>query len=174
MVAGTALRRRRGLLGGGAAAGLVATAAALVALNLTPTSREPLPPAAIGAPEPSTDPTCSPQMRREPIDARIFLRQDITDQQRLDLRDALQSYPPVRRVTFAGHDEAYARFRKSYRDNPDLVGSVEPEQLPESFQVELVRTADYARLAAKFRDASGVDQIAANPCAYRTGSGEGE
>ncbi|SCG76463.1 permease-like cell division protein FtsX [Micromonospora humi] len=175
MVAGTALRRRRGLLAGGTAAGLVAVAATLVALNLAPSSTEPVSPVvAAGALLPSADPTCDRRWGRETVDVRVFLRPEITDQQRLDLRDALRSDPLVRNVTFQGHDEAYARFKEMYRDSPDLVNAVKPEQMPESFQVTLARAADFSRLVAGFRHTGGVDQILGGPCPARSGAGEGE
>ncbi|WDP98169.1 hypothetical protein PVK74_19975 [Micromonospora chalcea] len=62
MAGGAALRRRRRLVTGGTAACLVTIAAVLVALNLTPTSREPVPPVvAAGALMPSADATCERQ-----------------------------------------------------------------------------------------------------------------
>ncbi|QLQ38391.1 permease-like cell division protein FtsX [Micromonospora robiginosa] len=175
MVAGNALRRRRGLLGGGAAAGVVAIAAALIALNVAPSSTEPVSPVvAAGALMPSTDPTCDRRWGYEAVDVGVFLRQEITDQQRLDLREALRSDPLVRSVTFQGHDEAYARFKEMYKDNPDLVNAVRPEQMPESFQVRLARAADFSRLVTNFHDTGGVDQILGGPCPARSGAGEGE
>ncbi|MCZ7434867.1 permease-like cell division protein FtsX [Micromonospora sp. WMMC241] len=175
MTAGTALRRRRGRLAGGAAAGVVAVAATLVALNLAPSSREPVSPVvAAGALMPSTDPTCDRRWGYEPVDVRVFLRPEITDQQRLDLREALRSDPLVRSVAFQSHDEAYARFKEMYRDSPDLVDAVRPEQMPESFQVRLARAADFSRLVTNFHDTGGVDQILGGPCPARSGAGEGE
>ncbi|MBU8857585.1 MULTISPECIES: permease-like cell division protein FtsX [unclassified Micromonospora] len=172
---GAALRRRRRLVTGGAGACLVTIAAVLVALNLTPASREPVPPAvAAGALMPSADATCARQWGDEPVDIRVFLRQEITDQQRLDLRDALRSDPLVRSVTFQSRDEAYARFKEMYRNSPDLVHAVKPEQMPESFQVALTRAKDFSELMANFHDRDGVDQILGNPCPASSDSGEGE
>ncbi|GAA3771698.1 permease-like cell division protein FtsX [Micromonospora maritima] len=175
MVAGTALRRRRGLLAGGAAAGVVAVAATLVALNLAPSSTVPVSPVvAAGALMPSTEPTCDRRWGYEAADVRVFLRQEITDQQRIDLHEALGADPLVRSVTFQSHDEAYARFKEIYKDSPDLVDAVTPEQIPESFQVTLARATDFPRLVANFRATAGVDQILGGPCPTHSGSGEGE
>ncbi|MFJ1541684.1 permease-like cell division protein FtsX [Micromonospora chalcea] len=175
MTGGAALRRRRRLVTGGAAACLVMIAAVLVALNLTPATREPVPPVvAAGALMPSADPTCEQQWGDEPVDIRVFLRREITDQQRLGLRDALRSDPLVRGVTFQSRDEAYARFEEMYRNSPDLVDAVKPEQMPESFQVTLTRAKDYSLLVANFHDRDGVDQILGGPCPAHSASGEGE
>ncbi|WP_064446827.1 permease-like cell division protein FtsX [Micromonospora sp. NBRC 110037] len=175
MAGGAALRRRRRLVTGGTAACLVTIAAVLVALNLTPTSREPVPPVvAAGALMPSADATCERQWGDEPVDVRVFLRHDITDQQRLDLHDALRSDPLVRSVTFQSRDEAYARFKEMYRNSPDLVHAVKPEQMPESFQVALARAKDYSEVVANFHDRDGVDQVLGGPCPTPSESGEGE
>ncbi|MFI7072509.1 permease-like cell division protein FtsX [Micromonospora sediminicola] len=175
MTAGAILRRRRRLLAGGAAAGFAAVAAAMVALNLPLTQGAPVPPVvAAGALMPATSAACDRQGGPATADVRVFLRQDVTDQQRLDLQDTLRSDPLVRSVTFQGQDEAYARFKEMYRDNSDLVNAVKPEQMPESFQVTLARAGDAARLIADFHDRDGVDQILGGPCPARPESGEGE
>ncbi|MEU9515959.1 permease-like cell division protein FtsX [Micromonospora sp. NPDC048169] len=175
MAGGTALRRRRRLVTGGAATGLLAVAAVVVGLNLTPAPREPAPPVvAAGALMPSAGSTCERQWGDEPVDIRVFLRREITDRQRLDLRDALRSDPIVRSVTFQSRDEAYARFKEMYRNSPDLVDAVTPEQMPESFEVTVTKARDYSRLVANFHDRDGVDQILGGPCPARSGSGEGE
>lgn len=170
MSAGTALRRRRQLLTGGALAGVVTVVATLLALNLAPETRATPPVVAAAAPMPSPGLACDRRTGREAADVRVFLRQEVTERQRDDLRDALRSDPLVRSVTLVTREEAYARFKESYRDNPELVAAVRPDQFPESFRVGLARTTDFPRFVARFDDRSGVDEVVGDPCPTRSGS----
>ncbi|SBT49256.1 permease-like cell division protein FtsX [Micromonospora auratinigra] len=171
MTAGTALRRRRGLAVG-AVTGFVTVVATLVALNMTPTREVTPPVVAAGALAPSALADCDRRTGREATEVRVFLRQEVTDRQRLELQDALRSDARVRTVTFQSREAAYAAFKERYRDSPDLIAAVTPEQLPEAFHVTLARAADFSRFVVSFHDASGVDEIMGGPCP--TGSGLGE
>lgn len=170
MSAGTALRRRRHLLTGGALAGVVTVVATLLALNVAPETRATRPVVAAAAPMPSAGPACDRRAGSETADVQVFLRQEVTERQRDDLRDALRSDPLVQSVTLVSREEAYARFKEAYRDNPDLVAAVRPDQFPESFRVGLARATDFSRFVAGFDHRSGVDEIVGDPCPTRSGS----
>ncbi|RKN42804.1 permease-like cell division protein FtsX [Micromonospora endolithica] len=175
MSAGRALRRRRHLLTGGALAGIVTVAATLVALNAgAPERAVPPPVVAAGALMPPASLACDREAGRATTDVRVFLRYETTGRQRDDLRDTLRSDPLVRSVTLVSREEAYATFKEHYRNNPDLVEAVQPEQFPESFDVRLARAKDFPRFVATYDHRSGIDQILGDPCLTRSGPGEDE
>ncbi len=171
MVRGTALRRRRGLLTGGAT-GVVAVIATMVALSTAPTGGTAPLVVTPGALIPPGSTICAAPAHREATHVRVFLRLEITDEQRLDLRGDLQSDPLVRSVTFESREQAYDRFRKMFKDDPDLIEAVTVDQLPESFHVKLTNPAEYLTFVAKFDGTDGVDLILGSMCPAGARSGE--
>jgi cell division transport system permease protein len=93
------------------------------------------------------------------IEVSIFLKQDVTPQQRSGLEAALKSDPLVREVKFETKAEAHARFQELFRDAPDLVNAVSPDKLPESFRVKLKNPEQYEQINAKYKDTQGIDDI---------------
>jgi cell division transport system permease protein len=172
MIRGTRLRRRRSLLAGGGAAGVVAVLAIVAALNMTAPTSETTPPVARAAMRMQVSAACTLGADRRATDALVFLRADITDQQRLDLDRALQSDPLLRSVRFQSQEQAYARFLEVYKDAPELMGGVKAEMLPESFIIKIAEPSKYPTFLAKFKDSRGVEEIDAWACPQ--GSGEGE
>jgi hypothetical protein len=162
-VVGRRLRRRRGLAAG--AAGVVAVLAGAMAVAATSqpagdtTSPVPWPVAMMMA-----DPACTFPAHDDATDAVIFLRVDITDQQRRDLDATVRSDRRVRGVRFESRQQAYARFKQIYSDAPDLVGAVKVDQMPDSFLVTLAEPSPYAEFRAQFSKAGGVDEIVGYSC----------
>jgi hypothetical protein len=156
-------RRRRALLIGGA----TAVAAAVVAvLNLTPApaGRPPQASAAAVALMAQAEPQCTWSVSEYATDVGIFLRPDITWQQRDALRDALRADPLVRNLSFESHEDAYERFKKLWHDSPDFVASVDASQLPESFRLKLTPSPQYAAFAAAFAGRPGVQGLVGGVC----------
>jgi cell division transport system permease protein len=163
MTGGRRIRRRRGLLAGGSAAALAV--AVVVGLNLAPGPAEPpqTVPAGIAAAMPP-DPACTWPVQNEVSDVSIFLTSDVTDAQRAALNDALRTDPLVRELRYESRAEAYERFKRLWRDSPDFVASVGPQQLPESFRVQLTDASGYRRLAETFRYRPGVQDLIGRVC----------
>ncbi len=93
------------------------------------------------------------------IEVSIFMREDVTDAQRANLDSALQGDPLVASKTFESKEDAYEKFKTLWRDTPDLVNSVKPGQLPESFRVKLKNPELYDQFAVKYKDTEGIDEI---------------
>lgn len=93
------------------------------------------------------------------IEVSIFLANEVSEQQRTDLNTALEADPLVRDVVYESREQAYERFKEMYRDAPDLVNAVKPEQLPESFRVRLVNPEQYQQIFEKYKDTEGIDEI---------------
>ena len=174
MVRGTALRRRRNLLAAGGAAGVVAIVATLVALSTVPNGGRTSPEVVGAALVPPVNAACTFPAQWRAAEVRVFLRQEITDEERLDLLAALQSDALVRDVTFRSREQAHATFRQMYKDSPDLIEAVTTDQFPESFHVEFTKPTEYQAFVAKFDGTPGVDLIQGTTCPADSGSGEGE
>ncbi len=71
------------------------------------------------------------------IEVSIYLRNDVTQEQRDQLQAELQAMPEVERVQFESREEAFERFKQQFKDSKDLIETTSPEVLPESFRVKL-------------------------------------
>jgi cell division transport system permease protein len=95
------------------------------------------------------------------VEVSIFLKADITDEQRSALDQELRADPLVATngVTYESREEAYNNFKQLYRDSPDLVESVKPDTLPESFRVKLKDPEKFKEISERYKDKAGVDDI---------------
>ncbi|WBC14156.1 permease-like cell division protein FtsX [Micromonospora sp. WMMA1998] len=95
----------------------------------------------------------------ENVQVSIFLKTDIQEQQRTDLKTKLDADPLVKNVTYVNKDEAYKRFQQMYADAPDLVNAVKADQLPESFRITLNDPQQYKQIYDQYKTAEGIDTI---------------
>ena len=95
------------------------------------------------------------------VEVSIFLKADITEEQRNSWSRALRADPLVATngVTYESREEAYNNFKQLYRDSPDLVESVKPDTLPESFRVKLKDPEKFKEISERYKDKAGVDDI---------------
>jgi cell division transport system permease protein len=93
------------------------------------------------------------------IEVSIFMREDVTPAQRTSLDAALQSNPLVLEKTYESREQAFEKFKKLWRDSPDLVKAVQPGQLPESFRVKLKDPEQYKAFADQIKDQQGIENI---------------
>src|SRR4051794_14439077 len=95
------------------------------------------------------------------VQVSIFLADNVTDQQRDAIEAQLKKSSEVKDFIYESKDEAYARFKQQFSQQPELVQNTPPDALPESFRVELVNPERYSVIAAEFPDkANGVDKVA--------------
>lgn len=93
------------------------------------------------------------------IEVSIFLKTDVSDEQRSSLDTALKADPLVQEVIYESKDAAYDKFKTMYQDAPDLVNAVKPGQLPESFRVKLKDPEEYKAIVEKYQTTEGIDEI---------------
>ncbi|MEU7589050.1 permease-like cell division protein FtsX [Micromonospora sp. NPDC049230] len=93
------------------------------------------------------------------IEVSIFLKQEVSEQERTDLNAKLDSDPLVKEVFYVNKDEAYKKFKVMYQDAPDLVNVVKPDQLPESFRLKLNNPEQYKDIYEQYKNTAGVDEI---------------
>ncbi|WP_229399614.1 permease-like cell division protein FtsX [Micromonospora okii] len=93
------------------------------------------------------------------IQVSIFLKGEVTEQERTDLEAKLKGDSLVKEVIYVDKAEAYKRFQEMYQDAPDLVSAVKPDQLPESFRLTLVNPEQYKGIYDQYKGEAGVDEI---------------
>jgi cell division transport system permease protein len=156
-------RGRRRLLAGGGAAGVTTVLVAVIAVSAARTP----------APEPAEAvamairPACTDVAPRL-VEAALFLRADVTDQQRADLTVWLKSDPRISAVRYESRQAAYEKFKRMYRDAPDLVAAVKQEQLPEAFRVKLDERSDRATFVKEVEGRPGVESAQVGECPGET------
>lgn len=92
----------------------------------------------------------------DPADVEVFMASGATRSQTAAARDALRRSKDVLRLDFIKREEAYRRFRRMFRDQPDLVGTTSAAGLPRSFLVELRDGADRRRFLRAVQRIPGV------------------
>jgi cell division transport system permease protein len=93
------------------------------------------------------------------VEVSIFLKKDVTDQDRSTLESALHGDTMVQQVFHESQEDAYNKFRTQFRDAPDLVAATKPESLPESFRVKLKDPTKFAVVADKYKNYKGISDI---------------
>ncbi|HET7475620.1 MAG TPA: permease-like cell division protein FtsX [Dermatophilaceae bacterium] len=83
----------------------------------------------------------------------------VTDAQRADIKSQLEAMKPlVQNVYFESQQQAYERLREQFKDS-SIYRDVKPEQLPESFRVQLADPTRYEVVTSSFTGAPGVGQV---------------
>ncbi len=93
------------------------------------------------------------------IQVSIFLNDDITEDERLEIRSDLESSGEVEDFLYESKDEAYARFQQQFREQPELVSNTPSDALPASFRVQLVNPERYPVINEAFAGMNGVDEV---------------
>jgi cell division transport system permease protein len=92
----------------------------------------------------------------------IWLDLAVTDEQRTKLRTALQRDPAVKAIAYQSREQAYERFKRQFKDNPDLVNATRPEDLPESFRVTLTEPDPDGDFKRRYEHLPGVETVTDN------------
>lgn len=83
----------------------------------------------------------------------------VTEAQRAELKAQLESMRPlVQNIYFETQQQAYDRLREQF-DDSSIYRDVKPEQLPESFRVQLSDPTKYEVITSSFTGAPGVGQV---------------
>jgi cell division transport system permease protein len=93
------------------------------------------------------------------VQVSIFLSPDISDEERAQLDQALNTDPLVASYFFESQEEAYEQFRSLFADQPDLVEAVGPESLPESFRVQLTDPEQFHQIDVRYGQSAGISEI---------------
>jgi cell division transport system permease protein len=93
------------------------------------------------------------------LEVSIFLKKDVTADQRDAIRRQLEKDPLVMQQQYESRQEAYKRFRVQFEDSPELLKNVRPNALPESFRVKLKDPQNYEKAAQQYAARAGVERV---------------
>ena len=93
------------------------------------------------------------------VELEIFMNVDATDGQVQAVQRQLSNDPDVRSYRYLTKEDALKEFRRLFRDQPDLVNSVDAASLPSSFRVAPVRAELTQVVADRFESQPGVDEV---------------
>lgn len=94
------------------------------------------------------------------LEVSIYLSDGITPQQQEAVSTQLDASPEVASFQYLNKAEAYDRFKRLFRGNPQLVAQASPEDLPATFLVRMKDPERYTVLAQQFPGGkAGVDQV---------------
>jgi cell division transport system permease protein len=92
----------------------------------------------------------------------VFLTPEATDAQRQDVEAALRALPGFTGLTFTDHEGAYQRMKQMFSAAPERMPEIEPEVLPESFEVTMTDIAAVQKVRdneAELKKLPGVQEI---------------
>jgi cell division transport system permease protein len=99
------------------------------------------------------------QQWKHGIELEIFMKVG-TPRPQVDAIEAqLKANPQVKSYTYLSQADAYKIFQKDFKDQPALVESTKPSDLPESFRVAPLRAELTEPLALLYKGQPGVDTV---------------
>jgi len=100
------------------------------------------------------------------VEVAVYLTDDISTNDKncaqdlcQSLRQQLESNAGVQSVVFENRDAAFARFKKIFESQPELVALARPESLPASFHVKLKDPTRSAVIVQEFTGKPGVSKV---------------
>jgi cell division transport system permease protein len=99
------------------------------------------------------------QQWKHGIELEIFMKVKASPNNVSQVRETLAHDPQVKSFHFLNKQDAYSIFKTDFADQPALVESVKPENLPESFRVAPFKAQDTEALDLKYKDKPDVDTV---------------
>ena len=99
------------------------------------------------------------QQWKHGIELEIFMKTQATSSQVKFIENELKADSQVKSYKHLTQQDAYAIFKKDFSDQPALVESTQPSDLPESFRVEPQRAELTAPLALEYQDQPAVATV---------------
>lgn len=93
------------------------------------------------------------------VQVNVFLREDITPEHNKALESSISAMPEVKKVEYISKEEAFNRFKETYKDSPAVWENVDPGALPSSYLIELHRAIDAEAVTTRLEGQPGVDDI---------------
>jgi len=93
------------------------------------------------------------------LEVSIYLKDDINAKQQKSVSSQLEASPEVASYQFLTKEQAYERFKRLFRGNPNLVAQATPEDLPATYLVRMKDPERYTVLAQQFDRTAGIDQV---------------
>jgi len=94
-------------------------------------------------------------------DVAVFLDTDVTDEARAALERLIRTLPGVTSVAYESQQQAYARFKEIFKNQPELVQSISASSLPSSFLIKLSDQSVRGAITTKLESQTGVNAVQA-------------
>jgi cell division transport system permease protein len=92
---------------------------------------------------------------REDVSVEAFFPPDATQEEIDKVRSAVEGYPEVSSVNYVSKEEAFAQFKETFRDKPELYENLDPDVLPASLQLQLEDPAAAEAVAQRLKAEQG-------------------
>jgi len=99
------------------------------------------------------------QQWKHGIELEIFMKVGATQKQVQVIQQELKADPEVKSFKYLNQQDAYNIFKKDFADQPALVESTKPSDLPETFRVAPVNAELTQRLSDLYSGQPGVDTV---------------
>jgi FtsX extracellular domain len=99
-------------------------------------------------------------------DVEVFLDVNASAAETTAVAATLKADPDITSVQHVSRAEAYAIFKKDFVDQPSLVQSTKPSDLPESFRVVLAPERSVTAVVQRYEHIRGVDIVLTNGSAH--------
>ena len=93
------------------------------------------------------------------VELSVFMLPDATPEQNQAVERELAQMPEVKRFSFVDQAAAFNEFKQMFANSPDLVGSVEPKDLPPSYRVVPKRAEFVDVVGGRFEKRPGVKEV---------------
>jgi len=93
------------------------------------------------------------------VEVSIYLKADVTPEQRTDLETKLKGDSLVEKYIYETKEQAYENFKTMFGDAPDMVESVGPSEMPESFRVKLKDPTQFEAIDTEYKELPGISTI---------------
>jgi cell division transport system permease protein len=89
---------------------------------------------------------------REDVTVEAFIPPDASEERVAEIRRTVEAYPEVSGINYVSEEEALAKFKDTFKDQPEIYENLDPGVLPASFQLQLTDPALAEEVAAKLEN----------------------
>lgn len=93
------------------------------------------------------------------VELNVFLRDEITPEQQDQLKVATSGMPEVSQVYFESKEQAFAEYKRMFKDSPAIIANVDPNALPASYRIKLKDPNNAEAVAGRLQGRPGVDEV---------------
>jgi cell division transport system permease protein len=93
------------------------------------------------------------------VEVSVFIRDVASGDEIEALGRKVAEMPEVDRVFFESREEAYARFKKLFRDSQSLIENVDADAMPQSYRVKLKDPEKFAVIRARLAGDPAVEEV---------------
>lgn len=93
------------------------------------------------------------------VEVSIFLNDDISAEQRDSIEQDLRDNALVQEVIYESKQAAYQNALRLFRNDPNLLQALKPDDLPASFRVKLHDPEQFEAVASEFRAVPGIQEV---------------